>query len=165
MNKENVENIDVPSVDQLTELTERFLLEGLSFKDLKGISDEDMEGIYAVGFNLYNNGKYEDALKVFQFLCFFDHFNRKYWMALGGARQMLKSYKDAIDAYSVATVLKVHDPMAPLQAASCYLALGDAKSAKSALHCAIKYSGDNKEIKSRAEALLEFLEKKGKDIK
>lgn len=165
MNKETTENVELPSADELAELTTAFITEGLTFKAAKGISDADMEGIYSVGFNLYNSGKFEEAEKVFQFLCLFDHWNRKYWMGLGSTRQMLKQYPPALECYSYAALLKIEDPMAPLHAASCYLAMGDSVKAKSALKCAIKYSGDNADAKVRAEALLEFLEKKGDEVK
>lgn len=165
MKKEPTGNVELPSEDALAKLTTAFITQGLTFKDLKGISDADMEGIYAVGYNLYNSGKYEDAEKVFQFLCLFDHFNRKYWMGLGSTRQMLKQYSEALECYSLATLLNVNDPMPPLHAASCYLSMGDSEKAKSALRCAIKYSGSNADAKTRAEALLEFLEKKGDKVK
>jgi hypothetical protein len=78
---------------------------------------------------------------------------------------MLKEYQGALECYSYASLLKIEDPIPPLHAASCHLAMGDSVKAKSALKCAIKYSGSNVDAKARAEALLEFLEKKGDKVK
>ena len=159
MNKENKNTDNLPSVDELCEITATFLEGGLTFKHLKNISDDDMEGIYSVGYSLYNNGKYDDAEKVFQFLTYFDHYSRKYWMGLGATWQMAKKHKKATEAYAMATLLDVHDPMPYLHAADCLLAQGDVENAKSALMGAVKYSGKSKEIKERAQALLDFLNK------
>jgi type III secretion system low calcium response chaperone LcrH/SycD len=146
------------SEEQLGQLMADFMLNGRSIRDIQGLNDEQMEAIYATGYTLYKGGRYEDAEKIFHCLCIFDHLGHRYWMGLGSARQMLKKHKEAIDAYSMAAVLDVRDPQAALQSAECHLALGNLEGAKSGLRCAIEYAGGNHAAKSRAEALLSFLE-------
>lgn len=149
--------VDELSEDQIAKLLEDFIFKGLSIRDIQGLTDEQMEAIYATAFTLYNGGRYEDAEKIFQCLCLFEHLGHRYWMGLGATRQMLKKYKEAIDAYSMAAVLDVRDPHAALQAAECHLAMGNIEAATSGLECAIQYAGANQAVKARAEALLSFL--------
>jgi type III secretion system low calcium response chaperone LcrH/SycD len=149
---------------ELESLVDNFIRGGNTLKSLKGVDDTTMNAIYSVAYNLYNSGKYEEAHKVFQFLCFFDHFQKKYWMGLGACRQMLKLYQEAVAAYSFAALLDINDPKPPLHAADCFLAMGNREAAESALHASIKWSGNNEEYKSlkeRAEGILGILKKSG----
>lgn len=130
---------------------------GATLADLKGFTHQHMEALYTVGFNAYNSGNYEQAEKVFQFLCLYDHLEKKYWMALGSARQLLKNYKAAVDTYTYAWTLDQDDPTAALHAADCHIALGDRDAAISGLRFAARTSADNPQyqpVKERAEAML-----------
>jgi type III secretion system low calcium response chaperone LcrH/SycD len=149
--------------EELQELVETFFETGATFKDLRGLTDETMEAIYSVAYNLYQNGKFEDALKIFQFLCFYDHYNKKYYMGLGACRQMLKQYAEAIDTFTYASILDSSDPTPPLYAADCHLALGNLEAAESGFYAAHEWSGtkeEYKEIKERAKSMLDLIQKK-----
>ena len=151
---------------QLRAMAERFLVSGGTFKDLKGLTEENMEAIYSVAHNLYQNGKFDEAQKVFQFLCFFDHFQKRHWMGLAACRQMIRNYQGAVEAYSFATMLDVNDPKPPFLAADSHLGMGNYKAAASALHAAIEFSGGKPEYKSireRAQARLELIGDKAGD--
>src|SRR5690606_39901315 len=74
------------------------------------LTEEDEEAIYAIAHNYYNNGKYDKAIPLFQFLSIVDHLNIKWWMGLGAATQMAKEYEKAVNAYAMATLLNVDDP-------------------------------------------------------
>ncbi len=145
-----------------------FLHQGLTHKELYDLSDEDMESCYALAYLMYKNGKYEDARAQFAFLVFYDHLERKYWLGLAAALQMLEQYENAVTAYSIATLLDVEDPLVPFHAAECHIGLGDTQKAKNALEASIMASGDNEafaDLKNKASALLELLNsgKEGKE--
>jgi type III secretion system low calcium response chaperone LcrH/SycD len=147
----------------LDAIVEHFLEHGGVFKDAHAITDAEMEAVYSVAYNLYKAGKYDEALKVFKFLCFFDHLEKKYWMGLGAAQQLLGKYEDAVQAYSYAALLDVRDPRPPMHAADCYMLLGDREKAESALHATIEFSGDDpakSRFKERAETLLDMIKTK-----
>lgn len=146
----------------LETVLKHFLETGGVFKDAHGISDTEMETVYAVGYNLYNAGKYQEAEDIFRFLCFFDHMEPKYWMGLGAVWQMMGRYEKAVDAYSYATLLDIDDPRPALHAADCYLMLNNKEAAESALSATLEFSGDDpakKPYRERAEALLEMIRK------
>jgi len=140
--------------------------DGHTLADLKGFTRKHLEALYTVGFNAYNSGNYEQAHKVFQFLCMFDHMEKKYWMALGACRQLMKQYTDAVNVYTYAWTLDADDPTPALHAADCHIALGDRKAAISGLEFAADTAGDLPQyqpVKERAEALLNMFKHPGDD--
>jgi len=146
------------SIDQILE---HFLTSGGVFKDAHGITDEEIEAIYSVAYNLYENGKYDDALQVFKFLCFFDHLEKKYWLGLGAVHQMLKQYDDAVNAYSMAAMLDIDDPAPASHAADCLLLAGKKEEAESALNFVLEFAPENeqgKPFRQRAESVLGLME-------
>lgn len=149
--------------EDLDYVIDEFLSTGGVFKYVHGITDKEMEATYAVAYNLYSAGKYEESLKVFKFLCFYDHMERKYWLGQGAAQQMLGRHEQAVQSYSYAALLDIKDPRPPMHAADCYMSLGNWEAAQSALHCVIEFSGDDptkKSYRDRAEALLSMMKEK-----
>lgn len=154
----NVDNIDE---SQLRALVDKFLTQGATFKQLKGFTEDEMEAVYTVAYNLFQNGKLDDADKVFRFLCFFDHLCQKYWLGLGMCRKAMKNYAGAIDAFGLAGILDIHDPRPAVLSAECHIQLGHRDEAISALNSAIGFGGDNSKyaaLVDRAKMMLKVLE-------
>ena len=110
-----------------------------TLKQLKGISNEELEAIYSLAFGYYNTGRFEEALKLFQFLVLFDHLNKKYWLGLGAVQQVMKDYTNAIASYGYCSFLDLTNPKPQLHVAECFLALGDKKNAASSLEALNEY--------------------------
>ena len=91
------------------------------------------------GYNVFYDlevlraGKFNEALKLFQFLVLFDHLNKKYWMGLGAVQQVLKDFQGAIVSYGYSSFLDLKNPKPQFHAAECFLAMGDRRNAASAL--------------------------------
>ncbi|PJE79760.1 Chaperone protein IpgC [invertebrate metagenome] len=154
----NTENTSSHVDEELEEQLVDFFGKGGTFKDLKQMSDEAMEAIYSVAYNLYQSGKYAEAQKIFQFLCFYDHFNRKYFMGLGACQQMLKQYDQALEIFAFAVMLDGSDPGAMIYMGDCHLALGDQPMAIQSYEMAMDCAGDNPKYasdKQRAQNMLE----------
>ena len=137
----------------------------LAMKDVQGISDGELESIYALSYNHFHAGKLDEVEKLLAFVCMFEHRVAKYWLGLGAARYGLEKHADALAAYAAAAMADPDDPRPPLRAADCQLALGNREAAKEALAMAIENCGDASEhaaLRQRAEALLTQLDK-GKD--
>jgi type III secretion system low calcium response chaperone LcrH/SycD len=117
-----------------------------TLKQLKGVTNEELEAVYSLGFGYYQTGKYEDAHKLFQFLVLFDHLNAKYWFGLGAVQQALKDFQSAAVSYGYCSFLKLDNPKPQLHAAECFLAMGDKRSAASALEALNEYCPKNTEI-------------------
>ena len=132
-------------------------------REMKGITDAEMEAIYSMGFSFYNTGRYDDAEKVFRFLVLFDHLNAKYWAGLGAVQQVKKLYGDAVASYGYASFLDLGNPKPQYYAAECFLAMGDKANALSALaaleeFCS-KETAEGREYLAKAETLKALAEK------
>jgi type III secretion low calcium response chaperone LcrH/SycD len=155
------------SEQDLQEIVQSVFESGSTLKAVRGLNDREMEAIYSVGFALYEQGKHSDAENIFRFLCFHDHLEKKYWMGLAATQQLLKKYAQAADTYSFCALLDVKDPVPPLHAGECYLAIGDLAKASSGFFAAVHWSGDQKQhakTKARAEALLKIVEERRKSV-
>ncbi|NGX43592.1 MAG: Chaperone protein IpgC [Chlamydiae bacterium] len=102
-------------------------------KELPKISKNAIEAVYAFGYGFYENGKYESAMHFFRFLTLADSQNRKYWMGLGAAYQMLKDHERALQSYGYAALLNENEPTAHFHAAECFFALKNREQGNEAL--------------------------------
>lgn len=130
-----------PINEEMLEETAKKLMEDVTtVRDLKGITTEEMEAVYSLGFNFYNTGRYEEAEKVFKFLVLFDHMTPKYWMGLGAVQQVNKNYEGAVTSYGFASFLDLSDPKPQYMAAECYFVMGDLDNAASALEAVKRFA-------------------------
>jgi len=96
---------------------------------MKGITHAEMETIYSVGLSYYKTGNYEQAGKLFRFLCFFDHVNSKFWTAQGGVYQATRQFEQAVQAYQFAIFLDCQNARAIYYLAECYAAIDQPETA------------------------------------
>lgn len=127
--------------------------QGVMPKDMLGLSDAMIEGIYGQAYRLYNTGKYKDASQLFRLLIMLNSTESKYAMGLGACFHMLKEYKNAVSTYALCGVIDPENPIPHYHASDCYLHLQDPVSALIALEMTIKRAGDKPEfhtLKDRA---------------
>jgi len=110
-----------------------------TLKQLKGVTNDELEAVYSLAYGYYQTGKFEEAHKLFQFLVLFDHLNAKFWFGLGAVQQAEKNFKDAVVSYGYCSFLKLDNPKPQLHAAECFLAMGDKRGAASALEALNEY--------------------------
>ncbi|MCR5413982.1 MAG: SycD/LcrH family type III secretion system chaperone [Kiritimatiellae bacterium] len=132
--------------DEIAEAARKFIASEASLAELKGISHDELEAVYSLGFNYYRTGKYEEAAKLFKFLVLFDHLNAKYWMAIGAVQQVSKDYEGAVASYAYASFLDISNPKPQYHAAECFLAMGDKVNARSAIDALEMYSPKDTEL-------------------
>lgn len=111
----------------------RKLAQGATLKEVKGVSNAELEAVYSLAFSYYRTGRYDDAAKLFQFLVLFDHTSAKFWYGLGAVQQVQKDYAGAVASYGYASFLDLKNPKPQFHAAECFLALGDKVNAASAI--------------------------------
>ena len=133
-----------PSIDALESLTDDQLLtveqlagkcltQGATLADVRGYTDDEMEAVHNLAYNAYQQRRYGDARKLFQFLAENDHTDGRYWMGLAASYQMDGKHQQAVTAYGVAALLDATNPQAPLRACECYVALNDWDAGRKAL--------------------------------
>ncbi|MEZ8878768.1 MULTISPECIES: SycD/LcrH family type III secretion system chaperone VcrH [Vibrio] len=140
-----------------------FLEEGGTLKMLHDVSTDTIEHIYAVGYNFFQSGKIEQAAKVFQLLSMLDHYQARFFIGLGAARQELAEYLQALDAYSYAALVDINDPRPPFHSAECHLKLEQLTEAESGFYSAKEMSAGKSEyadLHQRAGIMLEAVRNK-----
>ncbi|TOM53027.1 CesD/SycD/LcrH family type III secretion system chaperone [Vibrio parahaemolyticus] len=155
-------NATDPSQMQAEELLS-FLEEGGTLKMLHDVSADTIEHIYAVGYNFFQSGKIEQAAKVFQLLSMLDHYQARFFIGLGAARQELSEYLQAIDAYSYAALVDINDPRPPFHSAECHLKLEQLTEAESGFYSAKEMSAGKSQyadLHQRAGIMLEAVRNK-----
>lgn len=158
MNQETIEVVE--------EAFKKMVGGGLTtMREVKGISNKQMNAMYAVGFNLFNAGRLEDAKKVFNGLLILDHLERKYWFAMGAVLQQLKDFNEALKCYQVAAFLDIKIAKTQYQIAECHLALGDKENALNAIGAMFEYADLTGEQGEKYRAKAETLKKVIENIK
>lgn len=147
--------------EKITAGVKELVSKGCTLKQLKGITNNELEAVYSLAFGYYRTGKYDDALKLFQFLTLFDHLNAKYWFGLGAVQQVLKDFQGAVASYGYSSFLNLENPKPQLRAAECFLALGDKRNAASSLEALDEYcpkdTDEGREYRAKAQKLRELI--------
>ena len=130
---------------EIAEAAKKFM-DGATIKELKGITNDEMEAVYSLAFNYYRTGRYDEAEKLFNFLALFDHLNQKFWVGVGAVRQVKKDFSGAVQAYGYASFLDLSNPKPQLHAAECFLALGDKRNAASSLEALDRFCPADTEL-------------------
>ena len=151
----------IPNYKEI-ETAYELMLRGASVGDLLGITPENLETLYALGYSLYNSGKYEDSLKVFRALCLYESTDVRFWLGLGGCQDNLKRYQEAAQAYAMGAVMSgLTDPEPMYYAALCFLKDNKKPEAIEAFEYIEMMGRDGNahdlDFKDRAKALLNTL--------
>jgi type III secretion system low calcium response chaperone LcrH/SycD len=109
-------------------------------RELLHIKPEVIAELYGYAYQLFQQQKYLEALHAFLFLTFIDTQQYDLWLGLGMALQMCQHYETAIDAYELAAVCDIENPVAYFYLAKCLFAIHDHPSALEALEMAIGFA-------------------------
>ncbi|WP_048439656.1 hypothetical protein [Caenimonas sp. SL110] len=137
-----------------------YLISGQTLEALVGDKLPSPRALYAAAYDLYNEGKFEEALPIFLHLIIVNHVDKRYYDGAGSCLQKLGRFKDALTYHGVSTLLDLTDPLPAMRSAECNLALGNRELARENLEHAIRHARPNKKLQplaDRAEAMLEFL--------
>ena len=131
-------------------------------KEILGLSDDMVEGIYGQAYQLYQTGKYKDAAQLFQLLIMVNSTEPKFHLSLAACLHMMKDYASAADAYAICSALDSDNPLPHYHASDCYLQLNDPYSALAALELTMERAGSKPQfqiIKDRSKLTAETLKK------
>lgn len=137
---------------------------GKTAQEIIGFSQETMAKFYGAAYHLFENRHYKDAADAFLFLVTLNAYNHDYWLGLGMASQMCGDFDLAVDAYEMAAICNMDNPVPYFYLAKCLFAMHDRSSALQALDLAIEYSGNSPEfaeLKKQALAAQSLLKRHG----
>ncbi|WP_290922162.1 SycD/LcrH family type III secretion system chaperone [Halodesulfovibrio sp.] len=141
----------------IAELASRAARGEVIVKEELGITEQEMEAMYAVAYNLFQNKKYDDAIKSFSLLAMFNPMEYKYIFGIGSCFHMKGEYAVASMYYVMASALDEEQAAPFLHTAECMLAIKDEEGARDSLNIAISKAKGNKQfapIQQRAEVML-----------
>ena len=132
------------------------LMEGSTYKDIHGIPQSTMDGIYSYAYEFYQQGKLKEAETFFRFLSIYDFYNTDYVMGLAAVYQLTKRYEKATELYALAFVLAKDDYRPLFHAGQCNLMM---KKASAALHCfeSVLESSADADLQKKSQAYLTAL--------
>jgi type III secretion system low calcium response chaperone LcrH/SycD len=142
----------------------RITRKGSSARDVLGLTDAMIEGIYGQAYRLYNTGKFRDANQLFRLLIMINPTEPKYVMGLAACFHMIKEYKSAVDTYAIVGVVDPKSPVPLYHASDCYMQMGDPVSALISLEMAVRRAGDRPEFKTLKERALLTVESLKREV-
>lgn len=110
--------------------------------EMMGITPEVIQRLHAFAFQLYNNGRYQEALTLYANLAVMDPDNFDFAFGFAACLHMMKKYQDAINGYIRSSHLDVTNPIPLFHLGDCYMQMNNNDSAILALGLAEKISGD-----------------------
>jgi type III secretion system low calcium response chaperone LcrH/SycD len=156
---------DIPSADSDSDMQKMELLvdavsNGITLKDVHGIPDAMMDGLYAHAYDFYGKGKLDEAETFFRFLCLYDFYNIDYIMGLAAVCQMKKQFEKAIGLYAVAFGLGKNDYRPMFFTGQCHLADRKAGKARQCFELVARH-GSDAAYRAKAQVYLNVLAKTG----
>ena len=117
------------------------------------MSEEERAACFKKGINYLDQGKYEEALKIFGMLLMGDPRNASLHYYRGNTFHKLKSYEEAIESFKAAIKLKPTDGAYYYGLASSYYAVGNGTAGIDALQKAVSAQGQQEDIYCKTNML------------
>ncbi|RDB31315.1 tetratricopeptide repeat protein [Candidatus Similichlamydia laticola] len=121
------------------------------------LSQEKVESIYALGYQAYEQGRYEDAIKHFRLAYMLDSRNDKYLFSLGLALEKNKDFFQATTAYQFWSSFHPESPFGHFRTGICFLEMEDIASAKSFFQESLSLSKVNNDFSPIYERTLLYI--------
>lgn len=138
---------DIPKtvlkITQDKEKLKTLLSNGKLPQEILEFSDATMNKFYVAACRIFENKRYVDSVNAFLFLVTMNPFHYDYWIGLGAAKQHCNEYEEAIDAYEMAAICQLDNPLPYFHLAKCLFAMHDRESALQAIDLAIEYASEN----------------------
>lgn len=148
---------DNVSDERIAEMVWEAVSEGATLKDVHGIPQEMMEGLYAHAYDFYHKGRLDEAEAFFRFLAIYDFYNPDYVMGLAAVYQLKKQFQKACDLYAVAFALSKNDYRPVFFTGQCQLFMRKAAKAKQCFELVCERSIDEA-LLTKAQVYLESLQ-------
>jgi len=146
--------ISAAEESEMTRMIMEGLREGATVADLKGVTRDTLEGVYAIAYRFYQNGQLDEAEAFFRFLCLYDFYNAEYALGMGAVLHLKREYEKAIGMYAVAQALDLTDDRPMFHVGQCHLALGRLRKARECFE-AVAGRAAGSDLGTRAEAYLQ----------
>ncbi|MEN3813499.1 type III secretion system translocator chaperone SicA [Chromobacterium piscinae] len=128
--------------DQVVQQVWDAVEQGATLKDVYGVPDDIMQGLYALAYDHYQRRQLDEAEKIFRFICVYDFYNVDYMLGLGAVMHCKGEYKQAIDYYAVAFSIGKNDYRPMFYIGQCQLAMRHPKLARKSFEFVVRSCSD-----------------------
>ncbi|MFM5540423.1 CesD/SycD/LcrH family type III secretion system chaperone [Aeromonas veronii] len=125
------------------------------------VSTEELERLYARGYQALNNGKNEEATEIFAFLAMQQPLDRRFTFAFACTLKEQGEFRHALTLFTQTMAMQANEPFAIFHIAECLLGLEEREAARDALDAVITLCYAQADLdpnydllRSRAEDLL-----------
>ena len=129
----------------------------LTYADVGGFTDIELDGAYASAVNLLAAGKSVDAIQTCGYLMMIDPYKGRYYQLVGIALQRMKQYQFAEYYYRVGISLDKEDPMSHVYLGECKIMQGQTDDGLELVRKGLEFAGEDPEhgdVVSRGKVLL-----------
>ncbi len=162
MSDKSLTKLSVSKIDENAKKALKALLkQGVPLGLTCGLDKEHLDVLYINAYNLYSEKKYQEALKVFEGMLLYNHFDKRGWIGCGACFQVLHNYANAVTCYSNASLIDIQDPLPIFYSIECYIYLKNYSQARSALKVVqplIKDKAEYAHFKNELIKIEEFLQ-------
>jgi tetratricopeptide (TPR) repeat protein len=137
---------------------------GLTSAIAHGITEEELEAVYAQGYEALQQGSLDDALGYLSFLVAQQPWDRRFQYSLGLCQQHRGEFASAGGFYANALALDASDALCAYRMGECLAGQGDLVAARDAFEAAIQLSAigpDQDSVRSFAQDALDQLSSSG----
>lgn len=115
---------------------------GPIYKQCK-MTDAQMEGMYNVGYQAFQQGNYRHAIGAFRMLFMLNPLEKKYIFSLGLSLERSKKFFEGATAYMMHAALDEANPVPIFRAAICFLEFGEPGAARIYFLKTLKLCGED----------------------
>ncbi|WP_100934309.1 SycD/LcrH family type III secretion system chaperone [Candidatus Chlamydia corallus] len=138
------------------------LSNGIDLQQILGLSDYLLEEIYTVAYTFYSQGKYNEAVGLFQLLAAAQPQNYKYMLGLSSCYHQLHLYNEAAFGFFLAFDAQPQNPIPPYYIADSLLKLQQPEESSNFLDITMDICGNNPEfkiLKERCQIMKQSIDK------
>jgi tetratricopeptide (TPR) repeat protein len=122
------------------------------------MSLDQTEAIFALGCQMMDVSKFEEAALCFEFISDYSAADGKVWFCLGKSLQKLDRHEAALRSYLMALALQPSDPVVLLSMAECFAALGlRGHAGQAGMIAAVLAEKSNPAVAGRAKGLVDVV--------
>ncbi|MEG0036821.1 MAG: SycD/LcrH family type III secretion system chaperone [Victivallaceae bacterium] len=136
------------------------LAEGKNLQDILGLSNTVLEEIYTMAYSFYSQGKYYEAIGLFQVLAASKPGSYKYMLGLSSCLHQLKMYDEAAFGFFLAFDNDPTNPIPAYYIADTFLKSDRPEEAQDFIDITLKVCGNKPEykmLKERCQVMLEAI--------
>lgn len=147
---------DIERFEALRDAAAQIADGNFDIKKYYGITDDGLEAIYNIGYEMYNHKKYENAADVFSLLTVLEPNSTKYLSACASAQYMAENYIGALTFFKISMLNGDYNPKTLMRMSECSIKLEQFDDVRRYNNEIIKLSStdeykNDKEVASYAE--------------